>query len=35
MIASSVQFNPASKAAGFREVDAPKREVVHFGAEGS
>ena len=33
MIGSFVQFVPASKAAGLREVDAPNSLVVHFGAD--
>jgi homoserine O-acetyltransferase/O-succinyltransferase len=33
MIGSSVQFVPASKTAGLREVDAPKSLVVQFGAD--
>ncbi|HUZ91292.1 MAG TPA: homoserine O-acetyltransferase, partial [Methylocella sp.] len=33
MIGSSVQFVPASKTAGLREVDAPNSLVVHFGAD--
>ncbi|HUI20843.1 MAG TPA: homoserine O-acetyltransferase [Methylocella sp.] len=33
MIGSSVQFVPASKALGLREVDAPTSLVVHFGAD--
>jgi homoserine O-acetyltransferase len=33
MIGGSVQFAPASKAAGLREVDAPNSLVVHFGAD--
>jgi homoserine O-acetyltransferase/O-succinyltransferase len=33
MIGGFVQFVPASKAAGLREVDAPNSLVVHFGAD--
>jgi homoserine O-acetyltransferase len=33
MIGGSVQFVPASKTAGLREVDAPKSLVVQFGAD--
>jgi homoserine O-acetyltransferase len=33
MIGGSVQFVPASKTAGLREVDAPNSRVVQFGAD--
>jgi homoserine O-acetyltransferase/O-succinyltransferase len=33
MIGGFVQFAPASKAAGLREVDAPNSLVAHFGAD--
>src|ERR1700732_501675 len=32
-IGRAVQFAPASKAAGLREVDAPRSLVAHFGAD--
>src|ERR1700730_10113944 len=32
-IGRAVQFVPASKAAGLREVDAPRSLVAHFGAD--
>src|ERR1700676_1578072 len=32
-IGRAVQFVPASRAAGLREVDAPRSLVVHFGAD--